>query len=136
MCRATKPLRFCSHVAPPVTPAGSGRDAMARALPARSYSRMNPLEDRATALTPCRDASASYACAAAYDIHGYVMFPDGNGWVFFLHIPATVPVLNLLHPPHCGGFLWFRRMGEIPRGFYIASAAVEEHNKKRNPKIL
>jgi hypothetical protein len=46
---------------------------MARALPARSYSRMNPCADRATTLTPCRSASDSYACAAAYDIHGYIL---------------------------------------------------------------
>lgn len=45
---------------------------MARAPPARSYSRMNPRVDRATVLTPYRSASDSYACAAAYDIHGYM----------------------------------------------------------------
>jgi hypothetical protein len=45
---------------------------MTRALPARSYSRMNPRADLATTLTPCRSASDSYACAAAYDIHGYM----------------------------------------------------------------
>lgn len=45
---------------------------MARALPARSYSRMNPRADRATVLTPYLSASDSYACAAAYDIHGYM----------------------------------------------------------------
>ena len=45
---------------------------MTRALRACSYSRMNPRADRATTLTPYRSASDSYACAAVYDIHGYI----------------------------------------------------------------
>ena len=80
MCRATNPCRFCSHVDPPITPFGRGRVAMARALPAFSNSRMNPFADRATLLTPCISASFSYACAAAYDIHGYrdgIAYPNG-----------------------------------------------------------
>ena len=60
--------RFCPHVLPPLTPAGSCRLRMARVSPACSYSRMNPFGARATLLTPNSAASRSKAWACAYDI--------------------------------------------------------------------
>lgn len=63
---------------------------MARVPPARSYSRMNPRTDRATVLTPYRSASDSYACAAAYDIHGYMNGVTYSDEIFFFVTLRTV----------------------------------------------
>lgn len=49
---------------------------MRAAVFASSYSRMNPDGERATVLTPRRFASVSYACAAAYVIHGCSFMDD------------------------------------------------------------
>lgn len=76
---------------------------MARAFPARSYSRMNPRADRATVLTPCRAASDSYACAAAYDIHGYMTGVTHSDQIFFsvtLRVAGALSMKAVKHLRH------------------------------------